>query len=331
MDKEKIKNYFLTEGIPDSSLMEDAFSNPSDEIKIYNILSEHWEEINSTKNIEVYNLKHLLHKLHFYINMSSFKKKDSVTVKIYSWYSKIAAVLLIPLLLAGFMYLYINNSKDSWSVLTAPKGEKAQFILPDGSKGYLNSGSTLRYKNNFNKERIVQLEGEGFFDVMKDKKHPFIVQTPVLSVTALGTRFDVCAYNDEETIRTTLESGRIKIGISQSDKFWILKPGEQNIYNRNTDISTVNMVNTDLYVSWKENILRFDNAGFIDIVKKMERWYDVKINLDDELKYTQRYTMTIKTESLKEMLDLLSVTTPINYKIQNENVYISLKNQPMAK
>lgn len=327
MNTERIKKYFTSDDIQDDFLMENAFSDPANEKSLFNILSDQWDEINVNKKLPEVNLKHLLFRLHYHINMTSAKASVPVTLKIYTWYAKIAAVLLIPLLIASMLFISSKyNHEESWSELRAPKGEKAQFILPDGSKGFLNSGSSLRYYENFNKKRLVQLEGEGFFDVIKNEKKPFTILTSELTVTVLGTRFNICAYNEEKAIRTTLESGSIKIGMNKLNKYLILMPGEQNIYYRDTKTSIINKVNTDLYTSWKESKLRFDDASFIDIIKKMERWYDVKINLDDEIKYTQRYTMTIKTESLKEMLDLLSVTAPINYKIKNDNVFITLKN-----
>jgi ferric-dicitrate binding protein FerR (iron transport regulator) len=290
------------------------------------IAGEHWEKSPSTE-VE---LQHILDRIHFHIN-TVVEKRPSLT-RILSAYYRVAAVLLVPLLIGGIYLMSQNLKRDETSVeIMAPHGSRVQFTLPDGSMGFLNGGSRLQYPVNFSGKRKVSLTGEGYFTVAKDKKHPFTVHTKYADVRVLGTKFDVCAYESDQEVYTTLEEGSVQIFNKTEKTYAILNPGEQNV------ISTINgnmkntSVNTKLYTSWKEEMLRFNNSPFDEVVKKMERWYGVKIMLDKSLKYSENYTFTVRTESLRELLQLLSITTPMNFKIDNDTVMIYPAKQKKMK
>jgi ferric-dicitrate binding protein FerR (iron transport regulator) len=157
---------------------------------------------------------------------------------------------------------------------------------------------------------------------MKDEKHPFVVSTEYVDVQALGTRFDVCAYPEDQDVYTTLDEGSVRILNKAVNISMTLVPGEQNVCRTPNGEMENRKVRTDLYTSWKDELLRFDNALFDEVVKKMERWYGVKIVVDKRLKYSENYTFTIKTESLRELLGLLSYTTPMTFKIDKDSVMI---------
>ncbi len=239
---------------------------------------------------------------------------------------KSAAVIAL-LLATTFMVLFIKDMMipDTRMVkFIAPKGEKSKVVLADGTLVWLNSGSELNYYlDNKNSIRKVDLSGEGYFNVSKDKKHPFIVHTNTFDVKVYGTQFNVSAYDNDILQSTTLKEGSISILNHTTGKELMVKPGEQATFNQKTNIIKIDKVRVGDYLSWMDNKLRFDNSSFSEMVKKLERWYDVKIILDDELLYKERYTMTIKTESLREMLELISITTPIKYKIDEEKVFIT--------
>ena len=173
---------------------------------------------------------------------------------------------------------------------------------------------------------MITLSGEGYFDVKKDQNRPFIVKTASSEIKVFGTRFNVYAYEDETETEATLEEGKISFNIAGKSNSVAVNPGQRIVYNKQSGEISVKHVDTDLYTSWKENKLRFANAPFGDVVKKLERWYDVKIILDKGLKNSERYTMTIKTESLREVLNRLKITTPMSYKIEEEKVFIYPKN-----
>lgn len=304
--------------------MEKQFDDEKNEPVLKENLKNKWIEFLNAST-PVVDLKHILYQIHFNMNVKEKGKPLSETRRLYHWFSKVAAVIVFPLLFLS-IYLVFDRAFEPLQVseIVAPKGEKVQFILPDGSSGYLNSGSTLKYAYPFHK-RLVELDGERFFDVVHGKRE-FTVQSHGLKIEVHGTRFNVCAYRDDPDVVTTLEEGCVTVITDTGGERLTIKPGQQAIFSRANDQVTNKKVDVGLFVSWKENMLRFQNAPFPDVVKKMERWYDVRILLDDKLKFTQQYTMTIKTESLREMLELMLVTTPMSYEIKEDLVYITDKN-----
>jgi transmembrane sensor len=241
---------------------------------------------------------------------------------------KYAAIFLLAFSMGSLSLYYVSKNQNAelsslYNTIEVPNGQRSQISLYDGTKVWLNSGTKFRYPVVFSKKsREVFIEGEAFFDVAKDKKHPFVVNAGQLKVEVMGTRFNVYAYPEEGEFSTTLEEGSVNMINTSDSKGLILKPGEQVIFDRATDGFKKLEVNTELYTSWKENLLKFEDAPFDEVIKKMERWYDIKITIDPAVNTKERYTMTIKTESLREMLTLLSKTTKINYEIKVNNVLI---------
>lgn len=241
---------------------------------------------------------------------------------------KYAAVFILAFMLGSLSLYLVISPQDTglssrYNVIEVPNGERSLISLYDGTKVWLNSGTTFRYPVTFSRNsREVFVEGEAYFDVAKDPEHPFIVRGGRLKAEVLGTRFNVCAYPNDNVFSATLEEGSVNAVDTKSGKSAILKPGEQIILNLRSDDMERLAVKTELYTSWKENLLRFESATFEEVIKKMERWYDVKITVDPAINIKERYTMTIKTESLREMLQLLSKTTNMNYEINENHVLI---------
>lgn len=305
------------------------FEDEKNEAELKKELKSRWIEFVDASTPAV-DLKHILYRIHFNMNLKEKIRPASKTRQLYNWFSKAAAIIVLPLLILSTVLLVNKHYEPlQFSEIVVPKGEKVQFILPDGSSGYLNSGSTLKYAYPFRK-RLVELDGEGFFDVVHGR-NTFTVRTPDMKIEVHGTRFNVCAYRDDPEVVTTLEEGSVTVIRIADGARLTIKPGEQAIFDKTNNEVTDKKVDVGLFVSWKEDMLRFRNTPFTDVVKKMERWYDVKIMLDDKLKFTQRYTMTIKTESLREMLELMLVTTPMNYEIKENLVYITYKKEMPMK
>ena len=243
-------------------------------------------------------------------------------------FMKYAAVFFLAFVLGSLTHYFMNRNENNelsslYNTIDVPYGQRSQITLYDGTKVWLNSGTKFRYPVAFSsKTRDVYIEGEAFFDVVQNKNHPFLVYAGQLKVEVLGTLFNVCAYPDDDEIMATLEEGSINAINTVDGKSVIIKPGEQLILNCATNLLNQQKVNTELYTSWKENLLKFENAPFDEVVKKMERWYDVKINVDAKINTNERYTMTIKTESLREMLQLVSRTTKIKYEIEENMVVL---------
>lgn len=316
-DRNRIWRFFENQSIEDEDFVTDSFYQQENEDELKDIATHQWENT----PIKSINLQHVLNRIHFNINSST--NGESRIRKITQIYSRIAAILLLPLIIGSFLFWNTNQStQNTYTQLTAPKGSRVQFILPDGSSGHLNGGSTIRYASNFKFNRQLELNGEAYFKVEKDKTHQFIVQTQHADIKVFGTSFDVCAYESEELVTTTLETGSVEVFNKINFSAIKLSPGQQNQLDTSTGEMKNTRVKTQLYTSWKDDLLRFDNAPFAEVVKKMERWYGVHIILDKSLQYSENYTMTIKTESLREMLQLLQITTPMNYIIENDIVKI---------
>lgn len=259
------------------------------------------------------------------IDQSKFFRGKTVHLNFVKTVLKYAAVFILAFI-AGALSLYLLEQKPSaelanvYNEIQVPNGEKSNITLYDGTKVWLNSGTRFRYPATFSgHKRNVFVEGEAYFEVAKDKANPFIVNSGNMEVTVTGTRFNVYSYPDEDLFSATLEEGSVNVGMKSSEKSYKLNPGEQFKYLKSTNTAHLLKVDTRLYSSWKENILRFENAPLAEILKKMERWYDVKFVIDENLNTSERYTTSIKTESLREMLKVLSLTTEMKYEI-NENI-----------
>ena len=243
--------------------------------------------------------------------------------------SKYAAVFVLAFLLGGLLIYLSGRGLDSFysaqfNEIVVPKGERSMITLYDGTKVWLNSGTTFKYPVAFSrKERKVHVNGEAYFDVAKSDGQKFIVHAGKLNVEVLGTSFDVCAYRGDDNYYVTLEEGSVMTSCSKAKGFMKLKPGYQAIYNCKSNQFEKRKVNTELFSSWKEDKLKFDNAMLDEVFTKMERWYGVNITIGKRIDTSQRYTFTVTSESLREMLTLLTKTLNINYEINEDQVLIT--------
>ena len=287
------------------------------------------ETYTDLKNLWVLTGLHNLKEESNVTGITALRNKNIGMKKAIDWIGKYAALFVFAFLLgAGSLYLFeikqISRQSGIYNEIKVPKGEKSILYFYDGTKVWLNSGTTLKYPVTFdNQERKVYVDGEAFFSVTKKKHRPFIVQADRMAIKVFGTRFNICAYHEDNEFYVTLEEGSVKAVNSQNQTGLILSPGGQAIFNRATNHFVQKTVDPKLYSSWKENMLRFEDASFAEVIKKMERWYDVQISVAPSINTGGHYTMTIKTESLREMLNLLAKTTTIKYEIKEDKVFIT--------
>lgn len=242
--------------------------------------------------------------------------------KIWIVYSrKIAAILLIPLLLStGILsYLYIeqlNSEKEvTYLELFSAPGIITQTELPDKSKVWLNAGSKLRYPSQFvGNERNVYLSGEGYFEVKADKEHPFFVSVDGgLKIKAHGTKFNVNAYNDDTSVETTLETGLVDVQVkSQAVP---LKPNELACFDKINKRMVIKSINVDEKTSWKDGRLVFRNTPLEEVVKQLSRRYNVDIVLHKQSDIDYKCRASFSGESITQVLDYLKLVTPIRWKM----------------
>ena len=221
---------------------------------------------------------------------------------------------------------FLNSSKKvSYTRIIAPEGNKTQIVLPDSTHVWLNSGSELQYASDYSaKNRKVNMKGECFFDVVKDPDHPFIVQGSKFQVRVFGTRFNVNEDASQNTADITLVSGKVQVFNLDDKPVSELIPGQQLVYIQGI-YHVQKAVNMEALTAWLNNMLIFDNQPFEEVIHYLEKWYGVKIQLDHTLYYSHNYTFKVKTESLREVLALISVITPIEYQIEGEKVMIKYK------
>ncbi|MEN8115640.1 MAG: FecR domain-containing protein [Bacteroidota bacterium] len=239
-----------------------------------------------------------------------------------------AAVLLLSLSLT-FLYNYIVNSNKPVEVpekmvfqeISASYGTQINVVLADGTKVWLNSGSSLRFPTSFKNsdKRIVELNGEGFFDVTKDLSKPFTVKTSNLDVKVYGTSFNVSAYEDYESMTVALLEGKVSLIKSNGNserELIVLNPNEvveYNIAEKKGYYSTNEYMRK--YTAWKNGQIVFNNDPIEVVTRRLEKWYNVKINISNEQVPNYRFTATFIDESLEQVLYLLSLSSAMEYKI----------------
>jgi transmembrane sensor len=218
------------------------------------------------------------------------------------------------------------NGKDqtagiTYNSLATPRGGQYMLKLPDGTKVWLNSASSLRFPTTFSgKERMVELTGEGYFEVTKDKTKPFRVKTANQTVEVLGTHFNVNAYPEEPAVVTTLLEGSVKLAKSGTDEVQFLKPGQQA---RLTNIFTLHEVDPDAFVDWKDGYFKFSRENIQSIMRKVSRWYDVDVVYEGTLTKEGFVGTVPRSKNIKELLDALKLTGLMNYKIEGSQVIIT--------
>ncbi|WP_319592407.1 FecR domain-containing protein [uncultured Draconibacterium sp.] len=272
-------------------------------------------------------LDSLLDKIHHKINIESRFTIQPERKRLISWISKSAAIILIPVLAFLFYTISVNESLinqmevvsvDSLEVI-APIGSRTVVELSDGSVVHLNYGSRIKYPQNFLGEtRGVTLIGEGYFDVAHNPDKPFVITSGRIHVNALGTVFNVNAYPENNAIATTLVEGKVVIEElnDNNDLNWIkeLIPGQHLLYERRTGKLKSSIGDVEKYIAWIDGKLVFENEPIDVIAKKLSRMFNVQIKVDEDVdKY--KYTVTFVDESLFQILELLSVATPISYRI----------------
>jgi len=257
----------------------------------------------------------------------NYQPKRKLIQNIYfRWAS--AAAILVMVFLAGIGLgdgFFNQSAKVSYTKIIAPEGNKTQIVLPDSTYVWLNSGSELQYASDYsNKNRAVKMKGECFFDVVKDPEHPFIVTGSKFQVKVFGTRFNVNEDEKYNRADVTLVSGKVQVMSLEGLPITDLMPGEQLVYNKG-EYRVQKAENMETLTAWLNNMLIFDNQPFEEVIHYLEKWYAVKISLDQSLYYRYDYTFKVKTESLREVLELISVITPIQYHIEGEQVTIKYK------
>ena len=240
---------------------------------------------------------------------------------------KYAAVLAAGVLISA-MFLRPDKSKiinpDFTNQIVTGIGERTQLVLPDGTKVWVNSCSSVSYQYDYGTStRSVYLEGEAYFKVAKNEKLPFIVHAAGVSVKALGTSFNVSAYDNDNELSAVLLEGSISFEQMQSGNTEILKPGEKISYSRTSKNFNIENVNAQAYVAWSTGETRFEHLKMEEITKRLQRIYHVTFILENEKIKNMHFTGTFRNyESLDQILKVINTNTNLNFKLVRDTVYM---------
>ena len=284
-------------------------------------LENFWKSIPSISSSEDQNgwneLKKELFKARF--------KKHPVWLKFIAYGA--AAILIIGLFIAQNIWLNNQNEPveiENMMCCVTAKDSKGEFILPDGTKIWLNGSSKLYYPEKFDgAQRKVTLMGECFFDVKKDTLRPFLVDIGNKSIEVLGTAFDVKNYSNLSYQEIILVRGAVKV---YSEKHEVrLKPNERYLSVEENGKEMISVVDTEDYSHWMDDMIRFDNRPLGNIFITLGRWYNIEFDVDKSVNTSTRLSFNVKYESIDEVMRAVALLTPIRYHIDYERNIVHVK------
>ncbi len=212
-------------------------------------------------------------------------------------------------------------TSDTYNFISIPRGGQYAVVLPDGTKVWLNSASSLKFPAVFARnERLVEVTGEAYFEVAKDRTKPFRVKTATQSLEVLGTHFNINAYNDEPVVATTLMEGSVKLSALATGKTQLLKPGQQAKFD---DDFVVNDIDASIAIDWKNGNFRFAKENIATIMRKIARWYDVDVVYQGKITDEGFVGTVPRANNIEEVLNALKLTGLVNYKIEGKQVTIT--------
>lgn len=222
----------------------------------------------------------------------------------------------------GINYKIEGNTdvRIAMNLLNVPKGGQFQITLSDGTKVWLNSNSSLKYPSAFStSERRVELTGEAYFEVSKNKQKPFIVETSLQKVEVLGTKFNINAYDDESSTQTSLAEGSVRVSCKNNTT--LLKPGQQStLTDQNIAVRAINL---DQVLDWKNGDFNFSNNNLKEIMRKISRWYNIEVIFEGPISQETYVAQISRKKRLNDVLRALQLSGSIKYNIRNNKLYIS--------
>jgi ferric-dicitrate binding protein FerR (iron transport regulator) len=305
-----------------------------------NLLYRLWEELPEEYDTSGINFNLMLDRIHHEVNLNRSKELLQVShnnpvrfrkrERFIRILVRIAAILILPALGLN-IYLSYRNYYDRQVQNTVNQAYNEVFssvdaitkvVLPDGSNVWLNHSSSLKYPAMFDgKSRITELTGEGYFEVVPDSKIPFIVKTDNIQIKATGTAFNVMAHPDDSHIEASLIDGKVEIGIEDKKgdiaTLLMMKPKDLADFDKIEQKIRVQTITDDRYFSWKEGKLVFNKEPMAEVAKKLGRWFNADIQINDPALLELTYTATFVQETLPQVLELMAMVSPVKYSISN--------------
>jgi len=287
--------------------------------------------------------KHIISTLPYSPGIETLLRNKRSNMQIFSIFTKIAAILFIPLF-AWFIYNLSNDEKITgakFEEITSyvsgtgvrykvNSGIKATLTLPDSSKVWLNSDSYLDIPKSFSKNnRTVFLSGEGYFEIESDTTSPFLIKTPrSIMVRVTGTEFNLSCYENDKNMKLTLLKGSLELVREKDNEIIKVQPLEEVVIDYITLENKLDTkVDKNYATAWKEGSLRFMNTPMDEVLRKMERWFGVQITVENPDVYKDTFTADFESESIVQVLNLLSISANISYEIKGNKVRLGISSK----
>lgn len=277
-----------------------------------------WESMELLWRMKKYDPEKAIHQVNFKIGKQG-------KIRMLDIFRKVAAILFLPLIITTF-YFAIEKSRQpesfvAWHTIETTAGMRSEFILPDSSKVFLNSNTRLSYPLAFNsKIREVKLTGQAYFEVTENKKVPFVVNTGRLNIEVTGTEFMATNYLNENLTEVALIEGGINLFygdyFNAKKDIVQIKPGQMAFLKTGDNELITCQVDIKKYQAWKNGILLFRDDSMYEVIRSLSRWFNVDIQLTGPEFKDYVYTATFEDETLVQVLELLKMSAPIDYKIK---------------
>ncbi len=274
------------------------------------------------------------------IKLNKAIKKERRKIQLHTYSRAIAAASILLIVVATFTYQHlkvpqqVDPQEKTIHFITkhSELGEQLRITLPDASVVQLNAGSSIRFPEKFDTDkRQITLSGEAFFEVTKDPNRPFEVKTNNVTTTVLGTSFNIKAFEHEQAT-VTVATGKVEVETkngASTDKLLLL-PNQQAVYNKKENHFKMEEVDSQHYFAWTSGTIRFNNDPLEEVVKILERWYNVKIQLDRHIKKSMRIQGSYTDKKLYTILDGLGYIYNLDCHYTNNNTIV-IKPKPQNK
>lgn len=270
-----------------------------------------------------------------FVNEVRSREREAKRARFRSYYRVAAVIALLIICSIGTYWAGGRTgieTKENEKVVTVVnrvimgKESKGSFILPDGSKVWLNANSQLVYPEDFVSDtRTVKLQGEGYFEVAKNEKIPFVVETDGMQIRVLGTHFNVKNYGHQRGMETALLTGKVEILFPEMTTSILLKPDQKIFRDRETGKYKLSDVVASHYAIWIGDKLVCNNEKLSAILHKMKHWYNMEIECKPGVPLNQRLSLTIRKESPEEIFKLLTLISPIRYRLEKDKIIVTPK------
>lgn len=322
---------YLSQGLEAEKLseLENWLKASPENQKHFQQMREIWFSTISANEKERYNKEEAYSRFLNRTRQTHQKEKTVKKLSLHKFFYGAAAVALLCLISFASYRTGTEQVKKQFAemVVEAPLGSKTRLYLPDGTLVWLNAGSTITYSQGFGvEERKLKLSGEGYFEVTRNKQLPFEITTKELQLKVLGTKFNFRNYPEDEEVSVSLLEGKVCLrNYLKNDTLCYLEPDQKAILNKKNGKLMVSASEARYTAEWTNGFLFFDEELLPDIIKELERSYNVKIYIEDESLKTFRFygNFVRKEQTIQEILEMLASTGKLEYRIEGKTVRLS--------